>query len=118
MADADRDMTPAWAGVRERVKRFIEENVYPVEIESVLYKHPDVHMCAVIGVSHAQWGQVGKACVVLKPQAVTSPEEMKMHLRDNLASYKVPASIEFMDSLPLSGMGKILKSQLRERFSK
>jgi fatty-acyl-CoA synthase len=93
------------------------ENVYPVEIESVLYRHPAVHMCAVIGVADERWGEVGKACVVLKPDTMTTPEEMTRYLKDNLASYKVPRSIEFMDSLPLSGMGKILKVELRERFS-
>ena len=93
------------------------ENVYPVEIESVLYQHPAVHMCAVIGVADERWGQVGKACVVLKPDAMTTAEEIALYLKDNLASYKVPKSIEIMDSLPLSGMGKILKSELREQFS-
>ena len=92
------------------------ENVYPVEVEAVLYKHPAVHMCAVIGVADQQWGQVGKACVVLKPDAQTSAEELTVYLKNNLARYKVPKSIEFLDSLPLSGMGKILKSELRERF--
>jgi fatty-acyl-CoA synthase len=93
------------------------ENVYPAEIEAVLYKHPAVHMCAVIGVPHPKWGEVGKACVVLKPGAMASEEELIAFMRDHLARYKVPKSVEFMDALPISGAGKILKRQLKEQFS-
>jgi fatty-acyl-CoA synthase len=92
------------------------ENIYPVEIESALYKHPAVHMCAVIGVPDERWGQVGLACVVLKPDASATEEELLAFLYDNLARYKVPKSIKFMDALPLSSMGKILKRELREQF--
>lgn len=106
--------------VRDRKKdMFISggENVYPVEIENVLYKHPAVHMCAVIGLPDEKWGEVGKACVVLKPdQSVTEEELMKL-MQDNLAKYKVPKSISIMNALPLSSMGKILKRELREQFS-
>jgi len=105
--------------VRDRKKdMFISggENVYPVEIENVLYKHPAVHMCAVIGLPDEKWGEVGKACVVLKPgQSVTEEELMKL-MQENLARYKVPKSVSFMEALPLSSMGKILKRELRERF--
>ena len=92
------------------------ENVYPAEIESVMYKHPAVHMCAVIGVPDARWGEVGKACVALKPDNTVTEEELIALMKDNLAGYKVPKSVEFMESLPISGMGKILKSELRQRF--
>jgi fatty-acyl-CoA synthase len=92
------------------------ENVYPVEIESVLYKHPAVHMCAVIGVPHETWGEVGKAVVVLKPGATASEDELIEFMRDHLARFKVPKSVAFMDELPLSSMGKILKRDLREQF--
>ncbi|MGD2156975.1 MAG: long-chain fatty acid--CoA ligase [Anaerolineales bacterium] len=92
------------------------ENVYPVEIENVLYKHPAVHMCAVIGVPHETWGEVGKAVIVLKPGATASEAELIDFMRDHLARYKVPKSVAFMDELPLSSMGKILKRDLREQF--
>jgi fatty-acyl-CoA synthase len=92
------------------------ENVYPVEIENVLYKHPAVHMCAVIGLPDAKWGEVGKACLVLKPGATATEEELIQFMQEHLARYKVPKSVAFMDSLPLSSMGKILKRELRERF--
>ena len=94
------------------------ENVYPVEIENALYRHPAVHMCAVIGVPDAKWGEVGKACVVLKPGASASEAELIAFLQENLARYKVPKSVVFLDSLPLSGMGKILRRELREEFAK
>jgi len=105
--------------VRDRKKdMFISggENVYPVEIENVLYRHPAVHMCAVIGVPDAKWGEVGKACVVFKPGQSTTEDELLAHMQAHLAKYKVPKSVEFMDALPLSSMGKILKRELREKF--
>lgn len=92
------------------------ENVYPVEIEAVLYKHPAVHMCAVVGMPDEKWGEVGKACVVLKPGMQATEEELIAHMTSHLAKYKVPKSVAFLDALPMSGMGKILKRELREKF--
>jgi len=105
--------------VRDRKKdMFISggENVYPVEIENLLYKHPAVHMCAVIGIPHEKWGEVGKACVVLKPGVTVSEAELLDFMGQHLARFKVPKSVVFMDALPLSGMGKILKRDLRDQF--
>ncbi len=93
------------------------ENVYPTEVEAVLYKHPAVHMCAVIGVPDARWGEVGKACVVLKPGMTATEEELIAFLQDHLARFKVPKSVEFMDELPISAAGKILKRELKQRFA-
>ncbi|MCX6032627.1 MAG: long-chain fatty acid--CoA ligase [Chloroflexi bacterium] len=94
------------------------ENVYPVEIEGALYKHPAVHMAAAVGIPDPKWGEVGLACVVLKPGAAVTAEELLAHLAGHLARYKVPKRVEFLDALPLSGMGKILKRELRERFGR
>jgi fatty-acyl-CoA synthase len=105
--------------VRERKKdMFISggENVYPIEIENVLYKHPAVHMCAVIGLPDQKWGEVGLACVVLKPNTETSEDELISYMKENLASYKVPKKVALLEELPLSGMGKILKRDLRAEF--
>jgi len=88
------------------------ENVYPVEIEKALYQHPAVHMCAVIGVPDAKWGDVGKAVVVLKRGTPATEQELLAHCRANLAGYKVPKSIVFVDALPISSAGKILKREL------
>ncbi len=92
------------------------ENVYPNEIEAVLYRHPAIGMCAVIGVPDEKWGEVGKACIVLKEGQSADPDALIDYMKDNLAGYKVPRSVEIMDALPLSGMGKILKRELREMF--
>jgi fatty-acyl-CoA synthase len=92
------------------------ENVYPAEIEAVLYKHPAVHMCAVVGVPDPKWGEVGKACVVLQPDAETSEEALIAHMQEHLARFKVPKSVAFLPELPISAAGKILKRELRDRF--
>ena len=92
------------------------ENVYPAEIEKALYQHPAIHMCAVIGLPDPKWGEVGKACVVLKPGATATEEELIHFMAERLAKYKVPKSVTFMDTLPISAAGKILKRELREQF--
>ena len=93
------------------------ENVYPVEIEKVLYQHPAIHMCAVVGVPDAKWGEVGKAFVVLKPGTQATEQELLDHCRAHLAGYKVPKSVTFLDALPISSAGKILKRELKEKHS-
>jgi len=93
------------------------ENIYPAEIEQTLYQHPAVLMCAVIGVPDPKWGEVGKACVVLKPGATVSADELLTYMADRLAKYKVPKSVVIRESLPISAAGKILKRELREIYS-
>jgi len=92
------------------------ENVYPAEIEAVIYRHPAVHMCAVIGVPDPKWGEVGLACVVLKPGMSATHEELIAFMQDHLARFKVPKSVEFLSELPISAAGKILKRELQERL--
>jgi fatty-acyl-CoA synthase len=91
------------------------ENVYPAEIEKVLYQHPAVHMCAVIGLPDAKWGEIGRACVVLKPGQTVTEDELLSFMADRLAKYKVPKSVRLMTSLPISAAGKILKRELRDQ---
>lgn len=93
------------------------ENVYPAEIEKVLYEHTAVHMCAVIGVPDPKWGESGIACVVLKPGAEVTADDLMQYMVDRLARYKVPRRVEIMKELPISGAGKILKRDLQERFT-
>ena len=88
------------------------ENIYPNEIEQVLYRHQAVEMCAVVGVPDPKWGEVGKAFVVLKSGAKPSADDLMAHMHHHLAGYKVPKTIEFRDSLPVSAAGKILKREL------
>ena len=94
------------------------ENVYPAEIEKVLYQHPAVHMCAVIGLPDPKWGEVGKACVVLKPGKSAAEAELLEFMTERLAKYKVPTSVTLMEALPISAAGKILKRELRDQFTK
>jgi len=93
------------------------ENVYPSEIEAILYQHPAVAMCAVVGMKDKKWGEVGRAFVVRKENSNVDETTLLAFLRENLAAYKVPKSILFKDSLPISGAGKILKSELRKEQS-
>ncbi len=89
-------------------------NVYPSEVESVLYAHAAVMEAAVIGVSDSYRGEAVKACVVLKPGASASAEEIIEHCKTELAIYKVPRVVEIRDSLPKTPVGKILHRVLRE----
>jgi acyl-CoA synthetase (AMP-forming)/AMP-acid ligase II len=93
-------------------------NIYPREIEEVLYKHPAVSEASVIGVPDEHWGEVAKAIIVLKEGASVSEEEIIKFCGEHLASYKKPKSVEFWKELPKSPQGKILKKVIREAFKK
>jgi fatty-acyl-CoA synthase len=92
------------------------ENIYPAEVEDVIYGHPGVAECAVIGVPHERWGEVGRAIVVLRAGATLDEEALLEHLDGRLARFKLPRSVVFTDRLPRSGAGKVLKAELRETF--
>ncbi|AGI24313.1 AMP-dependent synthetase/ligase [Pseudomonas sp. ATCC 13867] len=105
--------------VVDRIKDMVisgGENIYSAEVENVLARHPAVALCAVIGVPHDAWGEAVHAVVTLKPGRQTDAEGLIRHCREALAAYKCPKSIEFRESLPLSGAGKILKRDLREPY--
>ncbi len=89
-------------------------NVYPSDVEGVLYTHPAVRLAAVIGVPDPYHGEVVKACVVLRPDAPATVAELTAHCAQSLAEFKMPRSIEIRDSLPMSAVGKILYRVLRE----
>ncbi|HEV2705759.1 MAG TPA: long-chain fatty acid--CoA ligase [Pyrinomonadaceae bacterium] len=89
-------------------------NVYPSEVEGVLYTHPAVLEAAVIGVPDAYRGEAVKAFVVLKPGASATPEELTEHCKRGLAEFKVPSAVELRESLPKTAVGKILHRMLRE----
>lgn len=88
------------------------ENVYPVEIEELLFKHPSVDLAAVIGVPDEKWGEVGKAFLTLKQGKALEVDELRNYLSERLAKYKIPKFFEIRDSLPTSATGKILKREL------
>ncbi|MCT2582074.1 long-chain-fatty-acid--CoA ligase [Actinophytocola gossypii] len=92
------------------------ENVYSVEVENVVARHPAVAGCAVIGVPDQRWGERVHAVVVLLPGHELTEAELRDFCREDIAGYKCPRSVEFVDQLPLSGTGKILKRELRRRY--
>ncbi|WP_077212282.1 acyl-CoA synthetase [Bacillus dakarensis] len=91
------------------------ENIYPAEIEDVLYRHEAIYEAAVIGVPDELWGESVKAIVVLKPGKTLTEEDVIEHCKNHLASYKKPKYVEFMSELPRNTSGKVLKRVLRER---
>lgn len=91
-------------------------NISPGEIEQVLWAHPLVNDCAVIGVPDDDWGEAVKAIIELKPGAQWSEAQAMAYCRSRLDGIKAPKSVEFCDELPRSQVGKVLKQQLRERY--
>ncbi|MFH1242246.1 MAG: long-chain-fatty-acid--CoA ligase [Pseudomonadota bacterium] len=115
LATVDED---GYIYIRDRKKDVIitgGENVSPREIEEVLYSHPNVLECAVIGTPDEKWGEAVKAFVVLKGAKEISPAELIEFCRQRLAGFKTPKSIEFLSFLPRTASGKILKRELREK---
>ena len=90
-------------------------NIYPREVEEVLYEHPKILEAAVIGVPHQYKGEVVKAYVVLKKGEVLTKEEVIAFCEERLARYKVPKEVSFVDDLPKSMIGKVLRRELREK---
>lgn len=92
------------------------ENISSPEVEGVLYRHPAVQECAVIGVPSERWGETPKALVVLRPGHALSEVELIAFVREHLAHFKCPTSVEFCSALPRTATGKLQKFLLRERY--
>ena len=104
--------------VTDRLKDMIVtggENVYPREVEDVLYSHPAVLEAAVIGLADARWGERVHALVVARPGEVVDPDELVLFAKQHLAAYKCPKTVEVVPELVKNATGKILKRQLREQ---
>ena len=93
------------------------ENVYPAEIENVLYELPEIREVAVIGVPDERWGETGAAIVALQDGAELSAEALRAHCQGKLARYKQPTHVQYVDALPRNATGKVLKYQLRQAWS-
>lgn len=105
--------------IQDRVKDMIVsggENVYPREVEGVLFEHPAVADVAVIGVPDERWGEAVKALVVTRPGQQVSADEIIGFCEGRLGGFKRPRSVDFVDSLPRNPSGKVLKKDLRERY--
>jgi fatty-acyl-CoA synthase len=92
------------------------ENVYPAEVESVLYQHPAVAEVAVIGLPDERWGEAVVAVVAPKEGNSPTLDELRDFAGASLARYKLPSRLEVVDALPRNPAGKVLKFELRERF--
>jgi acyl-CoA synthetase (AMP-forming)/AMP-acid ligase II len=92
------------------------ENVYSTEVENILYMHPAILECAVVGVPDQKWGEAVKGIVVLKPGQKVIDQEIIQFCKERMAHYKAPKSIDFMEALPRTGSGKIHKKGLRDKY--
>src|SRR5262249_40346461 len=92
------------------------ENISSLEVEKALLAHPAIYEVAVIPVPDERWGEAPKALIVLKPGARVTENELLEFCRGQLARYKCPRSVEFLDALPKTGTGKILKKELRKKY--
>ena len=102
--------------IRDRFKDVIisgGENISSVEVEGCLLHHPSVQEVAVVGMPHEKWGESPHAFVVLKEGAAASEDEIKLHVRDNLAHFKTPSWVSFVEDLPKTATGKVQKYVLR-----
>jgi acyl-CoA synthetase (AMP-forming)/AMP-acid ligase II len=105
--------------VVDRIKDMIVtggENVYSAEVENAVARHPAIAQCAVIAVPDPHWGERVHAVVVLRPGATLTLQELREHVKPLIAGYKAPNSFEIVDTLPVSGTGKILKRELRKKY--
>ncbi|WP_411105005.1 fatty acid--CoA ligase [Streptomyces sp. cmx-4-9] len=93
------------------------QNIYPAEIEKALAAHPSVADAAVVGVPDPDWGEAVHACVVLRPGTTATPRELVLSLRGRLATYKIPGTYHFVESLPRNPSGKVLRRAVREQLA-
>jgi fatty-acyl-CoA synthase len=89
-------------------------NIYPTDVENVLSQHPAVYECAVFGMPDEKWGEAVHAAVQLHPGAICEPEDLIAHVKTALGSVHAPKKIHFLDQLPRSSVGKVLKTAIRE----
>ena len=91
-------------------------NVFSQEVEGVLLRHPGVHSVAIIGIPHERWGEAIHALVVAMPGQALTEQDLLAFAEEHLTRYKRPRSVEFVEALPISATGKVLKKELRSRY--
>ncbi len=91
-------------------------SIYPLEIEGVLYSHPDVLEAAVIGLPDKEWGEAVKDVVILRYGNETRSEDLIRFCREHIASYKVPKSVDIVSAIPHTELGKVAKENLKEIY--
>ena len=117
--DGGRMDADGYVYIVDRIKDMIVtggENVYSAEVESAVATHSAVAQCAAIGVPNDQWGELVHVFIVRKPGQALTQEEVIAHCKERIAGYKCPRQVSFIDAMPLSGAGKILKTSLRAPF--
>jgi fatty-acyl-CoA synthase len=92
------------------------ENVYPIEVEQVLWRHRAVREVAVVGVPHSKWGETPIAVVAVEDGAGVGSDELIAFARERLAHFKCPTRVEYVTELPRNAAGKVLKTELRKEF--
>ena len=92
------------------------EKVFPIEVEEVLYEHPAINDVCVIGVTDEKWGKAVRAVVVLKESQKISEDELITWCEGKIAGYKKPKSVIFVDQLPKSPVGKVLRGKIRKLY--
>jgi fatty-acyl-CoA synthase len=105
--------------IQDRIKDMIisgGENVYPAEVESAIYGHPDIAEVAVIGIPSERWGEEVKACVVAKPDCTIDEGDVIAYTRERVAAFKAPKSVDVIPEMPRNPSGKILRRQLRAPY--
>jgi fatty-acyl-CoA synthase len=115
--DIGRRDTDGYFWVHDRKKNLIisgGENIYPAEIERVLLEHPDVAECGVIGRRDPRWDEVPVAYVIRRSGCVVEADELRAHVLQQLARFKVPREIIFVDDLPRTALGKVQHFMLRQ----
>jgi acyl-CoA synthetase (AMP-forming)/AMP-acid ligase II len=105
-----------WSTARKDMIISGGENVYPIEVEQVLYRHSGVREVAVVGVPHTKWGETPIAVVALKDGAQVTGEDLIGYARERLAHYKCPTRVEYVAELPRNATGKVLKTTLRKEY--
>lgn len=94
------------------------ENVYPREVENALRRHPDIEEAVVVGVADAEWGQRVAAAIQVKHGKTLSPQDVMRFAREELAGYKIPRQIRFVDGFPRTASGKIQRQAVKKLFER